>query len=141
MNRETIMTALFATLQGAAAWGTTGRRLIFWTQVSQQPAMFLRNAGEEIHASPTGLPAKVTMECEVWLYNKTDASGTPGAGLNDLIDAVQAALRPPPGRPQTLGGLVSHCRIEGKIDLHPGDLDGQAIAVIPVKILVPTFGG
>ena len=39
-----------------------------------------------------------------------------------------------PGR-QTLGGLVSNCYIGGKIMKDPGDLDGDAIAVIPVKIL------
>jgi hypothetical protein len=36
---------------------------------------------------------------------------------------------------QTLGGLVSHCWIDGKIMKDSGDIDGDGIAVIPVKIL------
>jgi len=51
----------------------------------------------------------------------------------------QASLKPSPatlGR-QTLGGLVSNCYIDGKIMKDPGDLDGDGIAVIPVKILAP----
>ena len=61
--------------------------------------------------------------------------------LNGLLDAVEAALNPFPLEAQTLGGLVTHCWIDGSTDYHPGDLDGQAIAVVPVKVLVPTFGG
>lgn len=38
-------------------------------------------------------------------------------------------------RKQTLGGLVPHCWIDGKVMKDPGDLDGDGIAVIPLKIL------
>jgi hypothetical protein len=38
---------------------------------------------------------------------------------------------------QTLGGLVSHCWIEGRIEMDSGDNDGQAKAIIPIRILVP----
>jgi hypothetical protein len=50
---------------------------------------------------------------------------------------VDAALKPGPaaGGRQTLGGLVSHCYIDGKIMKDPGDIDGDGVAVIPVKIL------
>jgi hypothetical protein len=142
MTREPIMQALFARLAGAASFGTVGRRLVFWSKVADQPALFLRNAGESVEPRRTGMPAKTVLDCEVWLYSKSAEDDVPAVGLNTLIDAVQAALQPPPGMPaQTLGGLVVHCWIEGHIDMHPGDLDGQAIAVIPVKILVPSFGG
>jgi hypothetical protein len=57
--------------------------------------------------------------------------------LNSLVDAVDAALCAKSGHPrkQTLGGVVSHCWIHGKIMKDPGDIDGDGIAVIPVKIL------
>ncbi len=144
MNREAIMQALFGLLCRSTNFATTGRRLIWWTKVAAQPAMFLRNAGEQYMQRRTGMPAKVLMECEIWLYNKSgETEGEPpAAGLNDLIDAIDAALKPAPGfEAQTLGGLVTHCWIEGKVELHPGDLDGQAIAIVPAKILVPSFGG
>jgi hypothetical protein len=72
---------------------------------------------------------------------RLDVDLAPGVALNNLIDAVKAALDPVPGMAQTLGlggtTTVQHCWIEGRIDMHPGDLDGQAIAVIPIKILAP----
>nr|WP_294564482.1 hypothetical protein [uncultured Rhodopila sp.] len=145
MSRETIMTALFTLLTVGGAFQTTGRRLIHWSKVPQQPALFLRNAdGGDYPQRTTRLPPKVTLDCEVWLYcnDGSNPDVAPAIGLNNAIDAVEAALKPAPGfEAQTLGGLVSHCWIEGKIDMHPGDLDGQAIAIVPVKLLVPSFGG
>jgi hypothetical protein len=37
----------------------------------------------------------------------------------------------------TLGGLVNYCRIEGDIETDEGLLGEQAVAIIPVSILVP----
>jgi len=36
---------------------------------------------------------------------------------------------------QTLGGMVSHCRIDGQVMKDPGDLDGDALLWVPLKIL------
>ena len=58
--------------------------------------------------------------------------------MNNLIDAVEDALDPAPlYQNQTLGGIVSHCWFEGDVMKEPGDLDGDGIAIIPIKILVP----
>jgi hypothetical protein len=63
-----------------------------------------------------------------------ERAGVQSAGALDVIDA---ALAPNPvTRKQTLGGLVSHVWIDGKVMKGPGDLDGDGVAVIPVKILV-----
>ena len=54
------------------------------------------------------------------------------------LDALEEALAPPPGFDrQTLGGLVHYCRIEGRVVKDPGDLDGQGLALVPIKILAP----
>jgi hypothetical protein len=44
----------------------------------------------------------------------------------------------PSGR-QTLDGLVFHCFIDGKILKGPGDIDGDGIAVMPMKILAMVY--
>lgn len=143
MTREDVSDALFSLLVAAGTFATSGRRLKLWTTVAAQPALFLRNTGEEWIRGPSRMPAKLEMEFEVWLYSNAgaDPDVAPSIGLNDLIAAVAGALDPFPLATQTLGGAVQHCWIEGRVDMHPGDLDGQAIAVIPVKVLVPTFGG
>lgn len=143
MNREAIMAALLAQV-ATSAFATSGRRLIPWSQVTEQPAIFVRHIKEEHPPRPLPTPPRATIHAEVWIYAKTpDPSDVPDSTINPLIDAVEAALVPSNaelavGRGQTLGGLVNHCWIEGTIEVDPGDLDSQAIAVIPVKILVPS---
>jgi hypothetical protein len=127
---------------------TTGRRLQMWNQVAEQPALFLRNIADEYpKRHGRELPPATIVEAEAWVYSNAgkDPDLAPAVGLNNLIDAIKAVLDPVPGLPQTLGlatsgpngTTVQHCWIEGRIDMHPGDLDGQAIAVIPIKILAP----
>jgi len=147
VTREAVIDALFATLTGGAAgaaYKTTGRRLILWTKVAEQPALFLRHIGDEVLPRPTGMPPKVIIECEVWLYSNAggDPDISPEIAMNGLLDSVEISLQPAPGfNAQTLGGVVAHAWIEGKIDMHPGDLGGQAIAIVPVKMLVPSLHG
>lgn len=119
---------------------TFGRRLIPWDQVTSQPALFMREPDEELLYPETILQIQV-MKAEVWIYSKAGANPdiAPITALNNLLDAVQAAFAPddPIQQRFTLGGLVHWCRLEGKIDKEPGDLDGQAIAVAEVLITVP----
>ena len=137
-TREQVMGALFTLLQGAASFAQSGRRLKLWTEVHEQPALFLRDTGETVDEGAPTNPARVTLEAEVWIYAKTDPDGAPGATLNNLIDAVWTAMQPGPAFPcQTLGGLVAHAWIDGHVEKDPGDLDSQAKAVIPIRILIP----
>lgn len=142
MNRDAIMSALFALVTSVPGFMTTGRRLLLWTEVPEQPALFVRHIGDEIAPrAARGLPPKTTMRAEVWIYAQmgTDPESVPGAALDSLVDAVSAAMAPSAFTGvQTLGGLVSHCWIEGSLHLDPGDIDGQAKAIIPVHILVPS---
>jgi hypothetical protein len=141
-SREAIIDALFTVLTKDDAYQTTGRRLILWSQVNEQPALFLRHVADEFPPRPTRMPPKTVIECEAWIYCNAGANPdlAPEVALNALLDGVETALKPAPGiEAQTLGGLVTHCWIEGRVEIHPGDLDGQAIAVVPIKMLVPTI--
>jgi hypothetical protein len=52
------------------------------------------------------------------------------------LDAVEAAIRnATPGIAQSLGGKVSHCRIEGKIEIVENVVGSMALAVVPIEIL------
>jgi hypothetical protein len=142
MNRETIISALFTLVSGAASFATASRRLQLWSGLSpsEKPALFLSERGDTYAHASEAAPATVTMELDIYIYTDAgkDPTIVPATILNPLIDAVDAALAPNilTGL-QTLGGLVSHCWIEGKIMKDAGDLDGDGVAVIPVKILVP----
>lgn len=143
MNREAIVSALFTKASASAGFVTKGRRFKLWTEVpaSAKPALFLMERGEDYVRDSEAVPAKVTLNVDLFIYTSVgkDPNTIPGQQLNQLLDAIDAALAPEPvtGK-QTLGGLVSHCWIEGNVMKDTGDMDGDGLAVIPVKILVPT---
>jgi len=143
MVRETIYAALFARLQAAYAWNTASRRLLHWGDVApaQQPAMFLTQVSEQPQ-TVSHQPTKWKLNVKVWLYAnaETDAGQTASSVLNPLLDAIQAAVAPNFSglETQTLGGLVEWVRVEGNIETDEGLLGDQAVAVIPLTILVPT---
>lgn len=140
-SREQIMSALFALVSGSASFVTAARRLKLWTDVpaGEKPAIFMYERGDDYKGAERYTPPIVTMNVDLFIYTAPgmDSGVTPISILNPLVDAVDAALKPGPGAGgrQTLGGLVSHCYIDGKIMKDAGDIDGDGVAVIPVKIL------
>ncbi len=61
--------------------------------------------------------------------------------MNVALDALDAALAPTgadiaAGR-QTLGGAVYDCRITGVPVRDVGDLDGDGLAVVSVRLVLP----
>jgi hypothetical protein len=113
-----------------------------WKDVppSGQPALFQSEHAEEYVDKPRGIPQRVTLFASLIIYL---TSGDPNAVMttlvNNMIQQVKNCLAPTDMiyNVQTLGGIVSHCWIEGRIFKDPGDLDGQAMIVIPVRILIP----
>lgn len=138
INREAIYAALFAKLATAASFVTTSRRLKHWNDVpiEQQPALFQAQRNE-VAVTTHGQPTKWTLNLDVYVYVRTDGEQTPAPLLNPLLDAIEAALAPNAVETVlSLGGLVHHCRIEGAIETDEGTLGDQAVAIIPVTILV-----
>lgn len=119
---------------------TFGRRLKFAKDVSAQPALFLRDSGEQLEYHEIILQQQ-TLRAEAWIYSNAGENPdlAPSIALNNLLDCVQGAFSPddPMSGRFTLGGLVHWCRLAGNIDKDPGDLNGQAIAVADIEIIVP----
>ena len=141
IDHEGILTPLFNTLAAVANFGDTGRRKKFWSKVTEFPALFLSHHADEdvYHGSILG---QTTIEAEVWIYSNAGRNPdvAPSVALNGLIDAVRAVFLTPDNpmtRTFTLGGLVQWARIEGKTEIDPGDIDGIAKAILPVRILCP----
>ena len=137
-NREVAWSALFAMFSGLPQFKTCTRHLKHWQDVppEDQPALFLQVTGEM--AQPVrGQPTRIVLEGNVWLYVRTDGDPV-GPILNPLLDLVDSALAPKNDGDHafTLGGIVHHCWIEGNTQVFEGDLGNEAVAVIPVKMLV-----
>jgi hypothetical protein len=147
--REAIMAALTTKLQGASfampvngktGFVTVSRRLKLWadTPKSQRPALFITERHEQKNWQSETLPGKTTLNVDLFAYiDASDMNVTPAISLNIMLDAIETALKPATGEGgrQTLGGLVSHCRIEGQVLKDPGDLDGDGLLWAPLKIL------
>ena len=137
-NREVAWTALFSYISALGCFKTTTRHLKHWNDVAaeDQPSAFLQITGE-VYQPAHGLPSRIVLEGSIWVYVRTDGDPA-GPILNPLLDAIDSAFQPANDGDHTftLGGIVHHCWIEGNTQIFEGDLGSEAVAVIPVKMLV-----
>jgi len=144
MTREAAFSALFVAVSSAYPWGLASRRMKLWSEVpaALRPALFQLESGPETYqwASPATL--KRTLEVKLFLYFDARDPTTPGAtAINSALDAIDAALAPAGsdiglGR-QTLGAAVYDCKIMGVPVRDTGDLDGDGLAVVAVRLIGP----
>jgi len=143
VSREQIYSVLFTTLQSAlgAKFATISRRWRVPEQVSPEsrPALFQVQTGERAKTNANGEPIIwiATVDLVIYTQGSGDEQTVPSQELNDLLDAVEAALAPPPNSDgkQTLGGKVSHCRLQGSARIVENVNGAAAMAVVPVEIL------
>lgn len=124
---------------------TISRRVKLFSDVpsTAQPACFQAEHGTT-ESEVTGMPGKSILEANWIIYQCVgkDKKAIPAVENNLILGGVRKALAPKiedPGYPKrnTLGGLVHHCYIGGRIFKDPGDTDDQGMIVIPIKVLVP----
>lgn len=144
ISREGVFSALFALVSaaqvaGAPAFKTTSRKLKHWSDVSpaEQAALF-QTQGHQTAVAGYRLPTKWTLKASLYVYaHQSSLDVLPAIALNQLLDAVELALYQGPAlEEQTLGGLVSRCGIAGDIETDEGVLGDQAVAIIPIEIMV-----
>ena len=127
-------------INGAMTWNTVSNRLRLWADVSadQQPAAFLVTHRERDEYRGLGLLRR-RLELGIWCYARSD-SETGAWQLDRMMEAFEAAfIQPddPSTNCNTLGGLVYWCRIEGQVFKDPGDIDNQALMIVPLVCEMP----
>ncbi len=144
-SRETAVTALQSLVANAYAWKLGPvRRLKLWSDVPamSRPACFLFEGGQETYSWSEGAAPKRAIEVKLFIYLNAKDPAVAGASLlNNVMDALDGAFALSgadllTGR-NTLDGAVYHCRIDGKALKDPGDLDGDALLIVPVKLILP----
>jgi hypothetical protein len=151
IDREAIYRALYSlvqktTLNGAPAFVTVSRKPLTPDQLTpdMQPAIAMEEGDDEAVKVPFGAPRKWMLHVDLGLYYYFESQPNmpgefdpaPSIELNRLLGAVEAALAPNPvSGLQTLGGLVQHCWIEGKVLKSPAYLQAQGAAIVPVVIM------
>jgi len=144
MSREAVYAALFV-LGSNLQWGDpaqgfayASRRVRLADDLPAQPALCQAEHGETVAILP-GQPPRRTLAA-AWMIQH--ATADPDAILasvnNALLDAIDVCFLPDsPDGCCTLGGLVTHAWIEGEVFKDPGDLDGQALLIVPIRMLWP----
>jgi len=140
-TRETYYSALFSLLQALAPGTvlTVDRRvrLMERMQPAELPALFMA-VGNQKTVQSLKSPASHFLTAHVFLYcANPDPHTSADIALNELVDALQAAIAPaPPFETQTLGGLVHHCWINGESEFFPSPNGERAAAIVPIEMLV-----
>lgn len=143
--RESAISALIALIADAYPWATgPSRRLKLWSDVpaANRPACYLFEGGQETYSwSENALPKRV-IEVRLFVYVSAKDPTIAGASLlNTVMDTLDSVFSISGndlvlGR-NTLGGAVYSCRIDGKVLKDPGDLDGDALLIVPVRMALP----
>lgn len=138
MNREPIYSALYAKLAAITELRTRSRVLKHWNDVSpeEQPALFMAQA-REVPTTVTGQPTKWDLFVDVYVYARTGSGSVPGAVVNPILDAIEAALplHPVTGKHMLDAPGVEWARIDGAIETDEGTLGDQMVAIVPIHIL------
>ncbi len=144
-TREQAVGALLGRVAAAYAWASPpSRRLKLWSDVpaSMRPACFLFEGGAETYEHADGGTPKRSLDIRLFIYiDAHDPNSLGAAALNAVMDALDQALAPVGadgalGR-NTLGGAAHRCSIQGKPLKDPGDLDGDGLLVVPIRIVLP----
>ena len=156
--RSQVKAALFSLLQTAtfgepvnsfSTWAFSSRRLKMFGNIdqSQQPALFLVQHHEQYERRGGGLPPRIYLLTLAWCFFPSGDDAIIGDNILDtLTGAIEAVLVPPPGtarNEQTLGGLLDPTgwvradQTASQYIRDPGDIDGQGLLVMPIRILLP----
>ena len=153
-SRAQVMAAVLARIQamtflapinGKVTWQNnpaTMARLRLWSDVqpSEQPAAFLVTHREVDEYRNLGTLRR-RLELLVWCYSRTDDQALIGAtDLDTMMQAFEATFNVIDQNStgaNTLDGLVYWCRIEGRVVKDPGDIDNQALLIVPLVVEMP----
>ncbi len=143
-SREQVAVALFNLLSGISAFQYTSRRPQLWNEATAMPALYMGNPSEQyIYQNGTGSPSAVSLDFDIFIYINVglDPNTIPDTQMNNCLDALENALTPAPSPSgndvQRLGGLVNHAWIEGAVHRAPGYINGQGMAMLTIRIVVP----
>lgn len=149
-TRKAIAAALLAQLVSGGQFTSYSRRLRAPEQAASpgKPGLYLikpKEAYRYDNEDEQGLPPRRAMDFLAVVYTDvgTSENAVPADVIDDLLDAIDAALAPGVtdvlnnGGRQTLGGLVYSARIIGELELAPGDIQGKGSTIMPIHVVLP----
>lgn len=139
LSKPAVETLQTAQLNQGFIPSSCGRRLKFWADVKDQPALFLVGGDEAWAEREWTKPALINLECEAWVYSTAgaDPDAVPEIVLNTFVELIDQQLQPIRfSLPPAINVVqVAWTGIEGKVVKAPGHIGGQAIAIIPIRVV------
>jgi len=141
-----LRTVTFPTsVNGYNTWASISRRLMMFNQIdpSVQPALFVVQHRETYENTGAGTPPRRAMDLGLWCFAPSGEGVVGDDYLDSMFQGIEAVLQVPDDvmrNELTLGGLCFYCRIDRRDNLlirDPGDIDGQALLIVPVRVLLP----
>lgn len=138
-SREQAAVALFALLTKTTGIVNAYRYVRDTTTLTtgNMPTLELIAKREVPESAGEGMPTKWTVKYMAVICVSTVNGDVLGDTLlNNFLDAIEAAIKPPPGQRQTLSGAVYDCRMNrDEILRDPGTLSGIGAAAIPIEVI------
>jgi hypothetical protein len=143
-TREQVYGGLLSFLAAAVGFQTVSRSAIPEADLAtaQMPTLEQLPSAEDAQQKGLNLPPVWLIRQPLMVYVSVpggppnDPSSVGDTILNNLLDAIEAALAPSPTTGyQTLGGLVTSCRFVGVIQKDPGYQSGIGAAAIAIEMV------
>ena len=140
-NREYVLDALWSSLCDIPDFVTKSRRLKLWSELQpeQKPALYMISKNQNRTNNQQNRPGTLLLDVELYIYvYNSDPVNGPQPMLNRMLDLVERKLDPGPAATyQTLGITnVHHCYVNGIIETDEGSLGQDAVAIVPIEILL-----
>lgn len=144
-SRNAVGDAVLALIGTVAAFKTKQRRFVMWDGIpdASRPALMQWEPGDT-YTWKNEVEGFISLRYEEFLYLTPgrEAAISPVVDVNDLLDAIDAVLKPTTPMDKALGrltlnNLVYNCRIDGEVVKISGDVSDISLVVIPVRVLVP----
>jgi hypothetical protein len=138
MQVEDAIALLQETLQSAVGdiFPVISRRHVQASTIPDFPALYISHFSDEDEWTAGGL-VRTFIDLRVYIYARTTKDQVPDTILNGLVAQIAAVFAPDDGSNEfTMGQQVSWVRMQGKTSFYPGDLTDQALALVPVSILL-----
>ena len=148
--REQIAQALLTLLQGINTnisygpaqfpAGSITRRGAIWSKTApaNQPCLYVVQVAEHTSQESAFGENRWVLYFTLEVYAQADAASAavPDTLINAILDGIELTIQSKPkGMPQTLGGIVTNCWIEGEIVLGTGQIETQLMMLVPVRIV------
>lgn len=125
------------------AFGGRRLRLSADNMPANKPAIMLHQPKIRSDRPDDSVPGKYTVQANLFIFTDagTNQSEEPIIAMNKLIFPVLQKLKSnnPIQNVYIIPNTQARVRIDGDIITDAGDLDGNGLAIIPLKIIIPNF--